>query len=186
MHKRLAAAALCALAASCVPSPPQWVPPAPEPAPSPTPTPTPLPTPTPALPPARSVDNWMDMPRTQGDWFYRAIPPYSYAAYGESERNFLFTFRCDKANRTVSLGRVSAQKSPQPMRIRAESAERLLTAQPRQGSIETLLGVDLDANDPLLDAMAISKGRFSVEVGGERTIYLPSWPEVTRVIEDCR
>lgn len=186
MHKRLVAAALCALAASCVPAPPQWVPPPAEPTPAPTPTATPSPTPPPAPLPSESAGHWMDMPRTSGDWFYRAIPPYSYAAYGESERNFLFTFRCDKANRTVSLGRVSAQKSAQPMRIRTETAERLMTAQPRQGSIETLLGVDLDARDPLLDAMAISKGRFAVEVGGERAIYLPSWPEVTRVIEDCR
>lgn len=184
MQKRLVAAALCALAASCVPAPPEWVPPPPSPVPSPVPTPTPAPPPLPL--PSESAGHWMDEPRTAGDWFYRAIPPYSYAAYGASERDFLFTIRCDRANQTVSLGRVSAQKSNQPMQIRAESAERLVTAEPRQGSIETLLGVDFNARDPLLDAIAISKGRFSVEVGGERTIYLPSWPEVTRVIEDCR
>jgi hypothetical protein len=40
--------------------------------------------------------------------------------------------------------------------------------------------------DPLLDAMAFSRGRFRVEVAKLPPLYLPSWPEVSRVIEDCR
>ena len=39
---------------------------------------------------------------------------------------------------------------------------------------------------PLLDAMAITRGRFAVEVEGEPGLYVPAWAEVTRVIEDCR
>jgi hypothetical protein len=42
------------------------------------------------------------------------------------------------------------------------------------------------AQDPLLDAMAFSKGRFAVESAGLATLYVPPYPEVTRVIEDCR
>jgi len=38
----------------------------------------------------------------------------------------------------------------------------------------------------LLDAMALSKGRFAVELEGEAALYLPAWAEVSRVIEDCR
>ena len=44
----------------------------------------------------------------------------------------------------------------------------------------------MPARDPLLDAMAFSKGRFALEVAGLPTLYVPSYPEVTRVIEDCR
>ena len=44
----------------------------------------------------------------------------------------------------------------------------------------------IDARDPLLDAIAFSKGRFVVDVVGLPTLYVPSFPEVTRVIEDCR
>ena len=50
------------------------------------------------------------------------------------------------------------------------------------GSISTALS----PTDALLDAMAFSKGRFAVEVPGLPTLYIPSYPEVTRVIEDCR
>ena len=38
----------------------------------------------------------------------------------------------------------------------------------------------------LLDAMAFSSGRFAVDLPGRSVLYLPSWPEVSRVIEDCR
>ncbi|MEL6878174.1 MAG: hypothetical protein AAGL68_08770 [Pseudomonadota bacterium] len=51
---------------------------------------------------------------------------------------------------------------------------------------QPLVAAELDANDPLLDAMAITKGRIAVETAGMPTLYLPAWAEVTRVIEDCR
>ena len=40
--------------------------------------------------------------------------------------------------------------------------------------------------DPMLDAMAFSRGRFVIEAEGLSPVYAPSWPEVSRVIEDCR
>ncbi|MDG2003332.1 MAG: hypothetical protein P8J20_08375 [Novosphingobium sp.] len=49
-----------------------------------------------------------------------------------------------------------------------------------------MIAVTLPASDPLLDAMAFSRGRFAVETAGLPTLYVPSWPEVSRVIEDCR
>ena len=44
----------------------------------------------------------------------------------------------------------------------------------------------LRASDPILDAMAFSRGRFALDVAGLAPLYLPAWPEVARVIEDCR
>ena len=44
----------------------------------------------------------------------------------------------------------------------------------------------ISARDPLLDAMAFSKGRFAALVSGGPGYYLPAWPEVTRVVEECR
>jgi hypothetical protein len=46
-------------------------------------------------------------------------------------------------------------------------------------------GGRLQANDPLLDAIAFSRGRFMV-TGGGATLAIPSWPEAARSIEDCR
>ena len=46
--------------------------------------------------------------------------------------------------------------------------------------------VPMAANDPFLDSLVFSRGRFSVEVPGTPTLILPAWPEPARVIEGCR
>ena len=175
----IAALPLVALAA-CVPAP------APTPAPSPTVAPQPTPTPTATQLPTPVYDNWIDAPQTPGNWFYAAIPPYTYAAFGPAATQPIASFRCDRASRTVSIGRTSAATTSQPMTIRAETVARTFAAQPRQGSVESLLAVDLPAHDSLLDAIAFSRGRFMIEVMVEAPLFLPAWPEISRVIDDCR
>jgi len=71
------------------------------------------------------------------------------------------------------------------MTIRPETATRTLSAAP-DGAADPQLVAELPARDPLLDAMALSKGRFAVAVEGAAPLILPSWAEVSRVIEDCR
>jgi len=186
MRLRLASAFLLVLLGSCAtPQAPLPVPKV-EPAPPPPLEPVPVATPTPVPTLAPSFADWSEAPQTQGDWFYVVRPPFTYAAFGAGESDFAFVMRCDRAARTISLGRVSEAQEERPMRVLTETTWRLLDGEPRQGGIEHLIAADLPAADPLLDAMAISKGRFAIEVAGEPTLYLPSWPEVTRVIEDCR
>jgi hypothetical protein len=128
----------------------------------------------------------MDAPQTPGDWFYIPQTNASIAAFGPAERQPLFALRCDRASHAISVGRTSASTVPQPMTIRTESVTRTFSANPAQGSVEHLVATSVPAADSVLDAIAFSKGRFAVEVSGEPTLYLPSWPEITRVIEDCR
>lgn len=42
------------------------------------------------------------------------------------------------------------------------------------------------ANDATLDHIAFSRGRFVIEAPGALPLAVPSWAEVSRVIEDCR
>ncbi len=70
------------------------------------------------------------------------------------------------------------------MRIVTETTFRVFIATKVEGY--PMVAAILDPRDPLLDAMALSKGRFAVEVEGEAPLYLPSYAEVSRVIEDCR
>jgi hypothetical protein len=91
-----------------------------------------------------------------------------------------FVMRCDPAARTVRLERIAAAP-PTAMIVRTQTLSRTLaSSQPGQ------LAAALPARDPLLDAMAFSKGRFAVEAAGLPTLYIPSWTEVSRVVEDCR
>ncbi|OZA90967.1 MAG: hypothetical protein B7X57_10740 [Erythrobacter sp. 34-65-8] len=97
----------------------------------------------------------------------------------------LFGIECQKRDRTIRLVRGTSLAGPLPMRIRTETTDRLLTAE-TLGDGRPMLIVALPARDPLLDAMALSRGRFAVETGGLDTLFLPAWAEVTRVVEDCR
>lgn len=161
------------------------------PAPEPQPTPPPVvvaPTPTPVAPPviaAPVFENWADAPQTPGDWNYRDGTGLSFATFSLGNTPAMFGIECQKSARTVRLVRGSSLDGQVPMRIRTETADRLLTAT-SDASGRPMLIATLSANDRLLDAIALSRGRFAVETGGMETLYLPAWAEITRVVEDCR
>lgn len=158
----------------------------PRPAPAPPIQNRPAPVPTPAPPPqAPVVANWMDAPATSGDWRYTGAYAGGVAQFGDAGTEPRFTMRCDPNGRSVVLSRAGRASGTARMTIRTETQTRTLAA---NATTDGLPAVEsrLAANDRLLDAMALSKGRFAVEVPGTPTLYLPSWAEVTRVIEDCR
>lgn len=97
----------------------------------------------------------------------------------------LLALRCDLASRTVTLARAGGARGQVPMTVTTDSLERPLMGIVQPGS-PPVITVTFGANDPLLDAMAFSRGRFSLETAGLPTLYVPSWPEISRVIEDCR
>ena len=170
-----AALALTVAAAACVPKP--------KPAPPVQTRPTPAPAPAPA--PAPIYDSWMDAPQTPGDWSYRWQGNAGTALFAEVSSEPRFSMRCDRAARSVTLSRAGQTRGAMQMTVRTESQTRTLAAVPGAGAAPDI-EARVSADDRLLDAMALSKGRFAVEVPGTPTLYLPSWAEVTRVIEDCR
>ena len=169
---------LLALAGACVPSP------APAPPPSPAP-PRPEPSQAPPSVVTPTYDNWMDAPQTPGDWFYSKTAQGSTARFGAPQSEARFSVVCDRARSTVSLVRSASSPVAVPMRVRTETADRVLSAEPQGGQLPTLVAT-LPARDSFLDAMAFSRGRFAVEISGVPTLYLPAWPEISRVVEDCR
>ncbi|MDC8754667.1 hypothetical protein OIK40_08445 [Erythrobacter sp. sf7] len=170
---------------ACVPA--AKAPPAPAPVARPAPVPTPTPTPAPApVIQAPVSDNWMDAPATPGDWRYAATANGSQADFGTPAAPVAFTIACraTTAGPQIELTRHDSAADNVPFTVRTETATRTFRA--RTSSQRTILVYGIDPRDPLLDAIALSKGRFAIEVEGLPTLYLPSWAEVTRVIEDCR
>ena len=170
-------AAVCLAVAGCVPPPPEKTP-----APSSRPVSRPAPAPTSII---TAPENWMDAPATPGDWSYRLTSGGSQALFGNDVSGTQLTLQCSRDAGQVLLVRRGDATGPVPMRILTETESRAVTGTPDRGAVPSLV-VSIATRDQLLDAMAISKGRFAVETPGLPTIYAPSWPEITRVIEDCR
>ncbi len=130
----------------------------------------------------------MDAALTPGAWIYQDFGPGNgkRALFADPGDSFYFSLTCvTQPNGPEILftrtGRPA--KRDLAMTIRTETAQRVLMA--RQAT-PAIIAVAVPASDRLLDAMALSKGRFAVEVEGEAPLILPSWAEVSRVIEDCR
>jgi hypothetical protein len=108
------------------------------------------------------------LPLASGQWSYFATAGGSIAMYGT-----YIQLRCDRTSRIVTISRPNG--APGTLTIATDSISRTL---PPNGQ--------LLATDPLLDAMAFSRGRFLVAGETGPTAAVPSWPEAARSIEDCR
>ncbi len=174
--KGLGALALIAVLGSCAAPPP----------PAPTPAPLPAPRPRPAPPPVvKGPADWRDAPATAGDWRWGQEGGRSVARYGPGLADTRISLSCDPAAHVVTLSLPGIGTGPEPLTVTTTSLRRVLNAAPALIDPPTLQ-TQLAAADPLLDAMAFSRGRLMVEAPGFTALYLPSWPEVSRVIEDCR
>lgn len=151
------------------------------PPPGPQPTPT-APRPAPPMPP---VKDWRDAPQTPGDWTWSMDDGQSVARFSGG-----LAFACDRAQSTVLLYRQGAASSPSGSDVALTISTQTVT-RAVAGNASSLGGVpavvvNFRTNDPLLDAIAFSRGRFAVQAAGLPTLYVPSWPEISRVVEDCR
>ena len=156
--------------------------------PEPTPAPAPVATPAPAPPPvvqAPQYENYLDAPRTRGDWKYERSAGGPVAAFVTNEGNGVFLLTCDLPRGSVSLWRAGRSANRRALRIRTETLSRTIEVVQAEDT-NPYLTATLSAGDPLLDAMAITRGHFAVETEGLPTLYMPAWPEISRVIEDCR
>jgi hypothetical protein len=158
--------AVLILVAGCV-APPK-TPPAPQPvAVPPAPTSAPLPPP--------STD-WRDWPALPGSWAY--APSTRAASFGVAGQPVAARIVCEAGQVVLTL----PGALPGALTVRTSSTTRAITlATSPAGEVQARLA----ATDPLLDAMAFSRGRFVLEQAARRWV-LPAYAEVGRVIEDCR
>ena len=150
-------------------------------APPPAPVLPPVPVPTPTPPPLGA--DWRDWPLTAGTWRYDRDARGSIARFGVAGSDATLTLRCDLAPRRVYLslpGGVAANVT-----IRTSSTDRALAMQPT-GGVPPYIAAALASNDPLLEAMGFSRGRFVVTQVGAAPLVVPAWAEIERVTEDCR
>ena len=146
--------------------------------PPPAPAPAPVATATPAPPPA----DWRDVPLTPGTWTYAIDAGGSIAAFGPPDGAPLLVLRCEAARGQIVMERAGTAPGSVPLTVVTTSSTRAYTA----SVAGEALVLAFAPSDPQLDAIAFSRGRFGVEVPGLPALYAPAWPEIGRVIEDCR
>lgn len=118
-----------------------------------------------------------------GAWSYRVVPNGTEAAFTDSASARRLVLRCDRAARTVSVSRTGVARAAPVLAIWTTMESRSV---PSRFLPTGELVADLAAADPLLDAIAFSRGRFATGAAGAPLVAVPVWPEVSRVIEDCR
>ena len=125
--------------------------------------------------PLANVDAYRGMPLASGAWTLRLSAGSSEASYGVQGVPARLTLRCDMTARRVRISR--PDRPPGPITIVTSSMTRTLTA---PGEVL--------AFEPLLDAIAFSRGRFVVLAAGvgAEVLIIPAWPEAARIVEDCR
>lgn len=147
----------------------------------------PAPPPVAVTPPPAVSGNWEDWPFSPGDWAYRQDARGSVALFGPPGADAQFLVRCDMKERKIFASRSGAfpQGESGRMTIRATTGLQTYPVANTQGT-SAYVAAELQPMDRHLDAMAFSRGRFVVSVKGASDLVVPSWPELARVVEDCR
>lgn len=146
--------------------------------------------PQPLAAPRADAVNWRDLPQTPGRWTYSIEPNGSVVRFGQAGEGALIAIRCDRSRPAIVLQRAGFGTGVVPATITTSAAQRRLSATPAATATTPGSAIPFDiafaVRDPLLDAIAFSRGRFMLEMGGAQTLVLPVWSELGRVIEDCR
>lgn len=175
-HSLLYASLLAVAVTACVPPPTER-------APAPT-RPAPVAPPPPLAPaPAPLAGDWRDWPLTPGTWRYERDARGTRALFGTGGSDAQLVLRCDLPARRVFLSRPGSAGGP--LTIRTTSTTKAVAEKPTGGT-PPYVAAEPGARDPLLDAMAFSRGRIVIEQAGAPTLVVPNYAEIGRVIEDCR
>ncbi len=153
------------------------------PPPPPVQQPQARPRPQPPAPPPPPAD-WSLLPLTPGAWVYRVEGGSSQALFGPATGEASFIVRCERARRQVSLWRAGGTSGTM-MTVRTSYGARNFPLSVQAEPMPYVF-TSLPVGDRALDAMAFSRGRFTVEVPGSPMLVIPAWPEPARVVEDCR
>jgi hypothetical protein len=123
-----------------------------------------------------------DMP-VVGNWNYATIAGGSEANFVDSASRTQLTIRCTRLSRQVTILKPASTAAPF-MWVWTSSQVKNVPA--TYDATSAQVSASLPAFDPLLDAIASSRGRIGFSTSGLAALVVPPWGDVGRVIEDCR
>jgi hypothetical protein len=118
-----------------------------------------------------------------GSWVYSQTPDGSEASFLNGSALPQLTVRCTRATRRITIAKPANAAAPF-LTVWTSAQTRALPAS--FNPTTQRLSAEVAGYDPLLDAIAFSRGHFGVSIVGQPALVLPAWAEAARVIEDCR
>lgn len=118
-----------------------------------------------------------------GEWTYSTTTDGSEATFANSSHAPQVTIRCTRSTRRVSILKAASAAS---LSLWVWTSSQVKSVPATYDAATALVQAELGANDPLLDAIAASRGRIGFSTSGLAALVVPPWAEVSRVIEDCR
>ena len=118
-----------------------------------------------------------------GNWSYVRTADGSEATFLDSANRVQLGIHCTRTARTVTVFKPASAAAPF-LNVWTSGQQRMAPSafNPATGR----LSATIKAWDGLLDAMVFSRGRIAVGVSGGVAVVVPSWAEISRVVEDCR
>ena len=132
---------------------------------------------------APPVPDYTNSRTVDGSWAYAATAGGAEATFRNGAGQPQLFLTCVRASRQLVIARPGVGAVPF-LQVWTSSVTRNLPASfnPATGRISA----SLSATDPLLDALALSRGRIAAGVAGQPAIVAPAWGEISRVVEECR
>lgn len=118
-----------------------------------------------------------------GNWSWKPVADGSEITFADAYARPQLSIRCTRSQRVVTIAKPATGAAPF-LNVWTSSLVRNLPASFNPAT--ALVSASVTAFDPLLDALASSRGRIGLGVSGTTALVVPPWAEVARVIEDCR
>jgi hypothetical protein len=122
------------------------------------------------------------MPVT-GNWTYAPTSEGSAASFTDSSGKSQLTIHCTRSSRRVKILKTATAASPLLWIWTSSQNKSLPASYDASGG---RIVADVSAYDPILDAIASSRGRIGFSASGVGALVVPPWADVGRVVEDCR
>lgn len=118
-----------------------------------------------------------------GTWAYSDNGDGGEAVFTDANAQPQLSLRCVRSTRRVILSK-PATTAATTLNLWSSTATKSF---PASFDASTARLTTQIANwDPVLDAIAYSRGRFAVAAGSQQPLVVPSWSDITRIVEDCR
>ena len=118
-----------------------------------------------------------------GTWTYTASADGGEAVFIDSNNQPQLSLRCARGIRRVVLSKPASAASP-TLGVWSSTASKSWPA--TYDAATARLSAQIANWDPVLDAIAYSRGRFAVAAAGQAPLVVPDWADLSRIIEDCR